>query len=600
MKTLGISAEHDAGVAVVAGGRLRQAANEERYTGQKFHYGFPYLALDWLSQTGRARQSAGPATELTNSRQPTEYAVAVASVFHVARQFGNWQQMSLPFQVLEQWLHWTGLDRRLWGSELGPWLLRQLSQVLNWQRRQQVLAELDQRQLRASQVQFIDHHLCHAATAYYTSGWSDCLVITQDASGDGYCSKVYTAAAGQLTEQHRIPFFHSPGHYYEYVTLLFGFKIGREGKVTGLAALGDPTQTYPIFARLHQYDPVAHRFDNLGQYRHAGIRQLKQLLAGYRREDIAAGVQKHLESVMTAYITDMIKRYGQPPGTTAGHWQPVRLAVAGGVFANVKLNQRIAALPLVKELYVYPHMGDGGLAAGAALYLDAQRQPQSSWRPQTLPHVYLGPKPTVTEIKTALRRHQAELQVTAFPTDRVLAQQVAALLAAAKTVAVVQDEMEYGPRALGHRSILYQATDPTVNDWLNQKLNRSEFMPFAPILKASDVKHYFTDWQKVSQPLQYMTVTLGCNARCQREAPAIVHKDLTARPQLVTRQHQPFIYQVLTAYTKLTGQRILINTSFNMHESPIVRTAEDAVTTFLQSQLDVLVLNHYLLQRQRS
>ena len=306
--------------------------------------------------------------------------------------------------------------------------------------------------------------------------------------------------------------------------------------------------------------------------------------------DIAAGVQLHLETVMTAYITDMIKLYN-PTGN-------VHLAVAGGVFANVKLNQVIAHIPEISQLFVYPHMGDGGLAVGAALALETAVKPHKT-KKLTVPTdtVYFGDNILKSDITKVCSMYSQKIFVKK---PQNLAFIVAELLSMAKTVAVVQGEMEYGPRALGHRSILYQATDPTVNEWLNKKLNRSEFMPFAPILKKENLSKLFSGWEKVERPLQFMTVTVTCNKQCRIEAPAIVHVDKTARTQTITEENQPFIFDVLTKYEQLTGLKILINTSFNMHESPIVRTAKDAVQTFIASNLDYLVLGDKLITRRIS
>ena len=170
------------------------------------------------------------------------------------------------------------------------------------------------------------------------------------------------------------------------------------------------------------------------------------------------------------------------------------------------------------------------------------------------------------------------------------------MLAAGKCIAWCRGAMEYGPRALCHRSILYQATDPTVNDWLNKRLNRSEFMPFAPILLEEKLKEYFVDFEKSLYALEFMTVTLYANERCRKEAPAIVHVDNTARPQIIRKSVQPELHRLLTEYERQSRLNILINTSYNMHEEPIVCTAEDSVDAFLQSKLDALFLENFVVE----
>ncbi len=583
---LGISAEHDAGIALLTNGRLSWAANEERYSRIKFQTGWPKQALTKLNEVLKRRGESWP----------TE--IAVASTFHIDNKLGDWQNLDWQYELLERVFSQTGLDRFLWGSERGIGFLKivgKLQQIVRVRELKLILAEFG---VINPHISFVDHHSSHAAAAYYSSGWSDCLVITQDASGDGACSKVFTTQGGTLHEAKVVPFFHSPGHYYEYVTLMFGFKIGREGKVTGLAARGSPDKTFPIFWRECSYDQVNTGYFNHALYRKPEMRRLQKLLAGFSREDIAAGVQKHLEIIMTSFVGDMITKFGAK--------KKVKLAVSGGIFANVRLNQKIAALPQVSSLWVYPHMGDGGLAAGAAWWVAGQR---GEIRPRKLELVYLGDSIIDSFATGPVRRvSRGSLQSGASPQDALapatrrrildkLALTVAKLLAQGKVIAVVRGAMEYGPRALGHRSLLVAATDPTVNDWLNKRLKRSEFMPFAPILRKSDVARYFSNWRKVAPSLPFMAVTVDCNDRCRKEAPAIVHVDGTARPQLVDARITPFIDQVLVEYRKLTGLRILINTSFNIHEQPIVRTSEEAIKTFDEGHIDALVLGDNLMLR---
>jgi carbamoyltransferase len=571
MYTMGIAEEHDAGVALVSHGRLVAASNEERYCGEKFYYGFPKKALNFLVKRG-------------NLRKEKKINVAIASRFHVSRSFGHWEEMKQGYRILERLLSISKLDRLLWGSQFGPVLLYYLSFLTNVFRKRRILARLNDHDLDVKKVFFIDHHTAHAASAYYTSGYNKALVVTVDASGDGYCSKVFIASNNGMNEVCSIPFFHSPGHYYEYVTLLLGFSLGREGKVTGLAASGKSDKTFPIFSKHLTYDVSRHQFVNHGLYRSAAIKLLKRQLKGFSREDIAAGVQKHLETVVLTYISDMISSYGT---------SSTNLVVAGGVFANVKLNQAISEIPQVKSLYIFPHMGDGGLAAGAALYLD-KKENVSSNTDNALPHVYFGDSISKTEAITIINSYRDKVEVIS---TRASTSTIATLLSLGNTVAVVAGAMEFGPRALGNRSILFQATDPSVNIWLNKQLNRSEFMPFAPVVRKKVAASYF-DYSPAMKPnLAFMTTTVNCTKRCLEEAPAIVHVDGTARPQIVNRTVQPLIDDILLQYHKLTDLHLLINTSFNMHESPIVRTAEDAINAFISSGLDYLLLDRVLVKR---
>lgn len=566
---LGISEEHDAGVVLVENGKIIFAANEERYTRRKFQDGFPKLTLRQLLKEKKVSQRLN-------------IDIAIASKFHVSNSLGEWMSLDWKYEILEKLFSIFRLDNLLWGSKLGPNLLNYLGMLQRTFRKRRIKGLLKELKIVPRTINFYDHHTCHAAAGYYTSGWDDCMVITQDASGDGYCSKVFICKDGKMEEKHAVPFFHSPGHYYEYVTLMFGFKMGREGKVTGLSARGDASKTLPIFLKEMSYDKKHGRCCNQGFYRKAELNRLKRLLDGFSREDIAAGIQKHLEMMMASYVSMMVKMYSSN--------KQVKLVVTGGVFANVRLNQKISQLKGVSQLYIYPHMGDGGLAAGAAFKLLGDKGLKS----KKMSNIYLGDDIKKKDTDLVLRKYNNRV-IAVKPKD--FPQAIVELLSVGKVVAIVRGRMEYGPRALGHRTLLSQATDESVNDWLNKRLKRSEFMPFAPILREEDLTLYFNNWEKVVSSIPFMTVTVDCNRLCQDEAPAIVHIDKTARPQIVRKQSEPFIYKILSEYQKITEKRILINTSFNIHEEPIVRNAEDAVKTFLGGHIDALVLGNYLITK---
>jgi len=261
------------------------------------------------------------------------------------------------------------------------------------------------------------------------------------------------------------------------------------------------------------------------------------------------------------------------------------LVLSGGVVANVKLNQRLRELPGVDGIFVHPNMGDGGCGTGAAL-LEFQGEPALRER---LGHVFFGPAFSEREIREALDR--AQLPFTHYP---AIEPKVAMLIAAGKVVARFDGRMEYGPRALGNRSILYHAKEPAVNQWLNQRLGRTEFMPFAPATLASKRHDCYVDVAGCEYAAEFMTLTFDCTDSMKRDSPAAVHVDGTARPQLVTEHSNPGFHRILTEYYKLTGIPTVINTSFNMHEEPIVCSPDDAIRAFLQGNLDYLAIGPFL------
>jgi carbamoyltransferase len=257
-----------------------------------------------------------------------------------------------------------------------------------------------------------------------------------------------------------------------------------------------------------------------------------------------------------------------------------RVAVAGGVFANVKLNQRIHSLAEVDELFVCPNMGDGGLSLGALAA-------EGLLALAPVEDVFWGDGFSESEMAFALDR-------AGLSNERSGEDAIASALARGKLVARFDGRMEWGPRALGNRSVLAATTDRAVVARLNECLKRSDFMPFAPAALAEDAGRYAGGVEKARHAAEYMTACFACTPEMKAEHPAVVHTDDTARIQLVRADRNPAFHRVLSAYRRRTGHGILLNTSFNMHEEPIVRTPEDAVRSFLAAGLDYLALGPFL------
>jgi len=562
---LGVHAGHDAGAAVVRDGKLVACVNEERLNRKKLFWGWPKLSVP------EALRLAGVA--------PTDVdEVAVAGTSGSMKEFGErgYKDLGLARELVS-YLSKGPVAGVLLGEETGVALVRSLMRM-----RHALTKRSMRRRLRAlglaAPTSFIDHHRCHNASAYYTSGWDDCLAVSLDGSGDGYCSRIYACRGGRMDLVKSVPSYHSPGYYYNYVTHILGFlPVRHEGKITGLAAFGDPRRCLEAFRERLSYDKEKGTFVNRGHWMTAECDHLAERLAGERREDIAAAVQRNTEDVVAAYVRDAIDRTGA-----------CRLALSGGVFSNVRLNQVVWRRAECEEIFVHPHMGDGGLAAGAALDVFHRSRP---YEPAPLDHVYLGPAYSAYEMERTLARYP-ELTVRR-PKSIVL--EVARLLAERKIVARFDGAMEYGPRSLGNRSILCHARDASMNDWLNKRLARSEFMPFAPVTTEEAAPDFFRGFDAArSRAARFMTVTYDVTERCLAEAPAIVHVDRTARPQVVRREWNPGYHATVEEYGRLTGSPILVNTSFNMHEEPIVSDPDTAIRSFLRSGIDVLALGPFL------
>jgi len=300
----------------------------------------------------------------------------------------------------------------------------------------------------------------------------------------------------------------------------------------------------------------------------------RMLSTQFPKIDVAAAYQHVLEIVATRYVAHYLRQTGLR-----------NLVLSGGVVANVKLNQRLRELPGVERLFVHPNMGDGGCGTGAALLAFNG----SSARSEPIADVFWGPCFNETQLGEALSRAQ-------LPFDRYtpIEPKIAQLIAEGKVVARFDGRMEYGPRALGNRSILYHAREPEVNQWLNQRLGRTEFMPFAPATLYEHRDDCYKNIDGADYAAQFMTVTFDCTERMKRECPAAVHVDGTARPQLVTSTSNPSFYRIISEYHRLTGIPSVINTSFNMHEEPIVCTPDDAIRAFLQGNLEYLAIGNFL------
>lgn len=606
MKVLGLSPlDKDSTVTVMEDGEVAYAAGEERFTRNKLQDGFPWQALqnafektgsrpedidrvvypfftsqretelfrknlanerDFLDESGSLM--AGELGELiaaARDRVPARHQ-PIPGLAHPNERMEKGLVKKLAYRLLAnetvvsrnvakrastQWGRDAAMFHRKWHDEL-----------------ETALEELG----LSGKLSRVEHHASHAANAYYTSGFTDALIVTLDGYGSGLAGSVSQGRDGILSRLHNVEFPHSLGTFYESVTSALGLKPSRhEGKVVGLAAYGNPDILKDVLlARFEQGE---------GDFKILESNNLffaRWLASQFPKIDVAAAYQRVLEIVGTAYVAYYVRQTG------IGN-----LVLSGGVVANVKLNQRLKEIPGVEKIFIHPNMGDGGCGTGAALL----QFPATPCLCRPLSDVYWGPEFSEEEIGEALRRAQLPA-VQHSPIEP----KIASLIAEGKVVARFNGRMEYGPRALGNRSILYHAKEPAVNQWLNQRLGRTEFMPFAPATLYDHRHACYVNVDGAEYAAQFMTITFDCTERMKRESPAAVHVDGTARPQLVTEQANPSFHQILTEYHRLTGIPCVINTSFNMHEEPIVCTPDDAVRAFLQGNLDYLAIGRFLVQ----
>lgn len=557
MLQLGVSLDrYESGVCLSDGDRVLFAANEERFTRRKNQGGWPRRALAAALRTAGIDPADITRVACAGEMTPPLPLVLwpkLHEFFFAEDRTGSTpvRDRIVEFVALATPLAHMRAESR-WRSVLGPLRTRGVRRALP-------------RPMQSAPIDFVEHHRAHAAAAWTLSGFPSALAITADSMGDGVSATVSRCADGRIERLWSAAAADSLGRFYETVTAALGFIPSRhEGKVTGLAACGDadavdvpsPFTVRGGVLRYHAPDGSA----GAEWIRH-------ELLARFRREDVCAWAQAILEGHLLEIALEWLRRT-----------EMRRLVVAGGVFANVKLNQRLHELAEIDELFVCPNMGDGGLALGA---LGAT----GGIAPARAADVFWGDEPSDAEVRTALTAAAIDA-----PSPADMDATIAARIAAGGIVGVCRGRMEWGPRALGNRSILAAAVDPSITERLNQKLARSDFMPFAPAVLAEEADAYLHGVGAARSAARFMTCCFRATRRLQEECPAVVHVDGTVRAQLVDAESNPGLYGILAAVRATTGIPVVLNTSFNRHEEPIVRTAAEAIAAFRAAELDALAL----------
>ncbi len=552
-----IDSQNDCGVSIIKENKIVSAINEERVVRKKLIGGFPHKSLKLILELNKLSPKevdkivvAGFCTPPVFTRQfrflqMSEYNVRKKKNNRITKVLSDIAQGKLKIQTSKP----DSIFGRFGKLLLKPVIKKDLS-----------------KELKNKEIIFIDHHLSHVASAYFTQGKNKVLAITADGCGDGLSFTVNICNDRNIKRTHEVRAKHSYGWFYGLITMALGFQWHKhEGKVTGLAARGDPNNVKLKFPFISENGDTIYKGSHMPN-------DIKKMIKPYAMEDIAAWIQKGLEEHVTKTVRYWVRKTGIKD-----------LVLAGGLFANVKLNQRIHELPNVNAVYIFPHMGDGGLALGANL---AYLKP----KPRKLETIYLGPSYSDKEIKKVL--DEAGLK---YKKHKNIEKEIAKLLAKGKVIARFNGRMEYGPRALGNRSILYQTTDPTVNNWLNKKLQRTEFMPFAPATLWEHKNKCYKNIEGAEHTAKYMTITFNTTNKMKKQSPGVIHIDGTARPQLVNKQENQSFHKIIKEYHKITGIPSIINTSFNMHEEPIVMTPNDAIKAYKEGKLDHLAIGKYII-----
>ena len=603
---LGISISHNSTACLVNNqGKVLFCCSEERFSRIKNDWGFPKLSIDYI-----LKNIIGPSKIEKVTIGEICYSEYGYDSFAEIVYLGNYKvkdsfiknKIKVGFLVIINFI------------------LKKINKKKSYQHL--VINRIRQLKIKAP-VFFYAHHKAHAASTYYSSPYKNSLVLTLDGEGDRLSGSIWDGSNNHLKLITNFNDKSSIGKFYKAVTSSLGFLINRhEGKVTGLAALGDPLIYYNQLSKVLYTSPTSKglkinsiagtHFSEQNSFRNISIVRLfkyffylftentwtglhnkiikkssKSLIGNalglnldnitmIKKKNIAASAQKVTEDVVIDIIQTYIKKSKR------------NLCLAGGVFANVKLNQKIYNLDKVSGVYIHPGMGDEGLALGSA-FLSMKNNPVAF-----LKNVYLGPNYCNKEIELILK--DSGLKFQKFSID-LISKILSKALANNNIIGLFKGRSEYGPRALGARSILANPSSKAVNLEVNNRLNRTEFMPFAPVVLKENFDDVFESKKSLKDIIdtaKFMTVTLDVSAKWKNRIAGVVHVDGTARPQVIDMETNELYYKTVKKFYELTGLPCLVNTSFNLHETPIVNSPNDALDAFNKDAVDILVLEDFI------
>jgi len=556
---LGVWDGHDSGAAVICGNKILAAINEERLTRRKLEISFPERAIRaCLTCAGIQPQdieSIAVATSDFSKTLARLFPSTKEAYYRIRRRkqrpgFASTMKKRAKYVMTE--VSGNALTR-----EISRWCLRPAFRRLGFDRQN---------------ITLVDHHLCHAATAAFCCGFEPCLVITVDGIGDGLSGTISTLRDGRLERVAALPGRHSLGIFFEHVTNLLNMReLEDEGKVMALANYAYPVadESNPLLDLVSvQGLGVCCKFGSLRMYD-----ELARILWHYPSEQFAYMAQRTLEVKLCELVRNCIGATGLR-----------RVALAGGVFSNIKVNMQLRMLPEVDACYVFPHMGDGGLALGAAMVRSYDLSRIVSY---DVGDIYWGPGYADEAIVDALRKAGAASRYC----DNI-EQETARLIADGHIVFWLQGRMEYGPRALGSRSILALPDSLKIRDTLNLRLKmRVWYQPFCPSLFEDEARRYLENYDGPGN--RFMTMGYMVNENLRGDIQGVLGVDGSCRPQIVTDQSGRYA-KLLGKVRRLTGRGVLLNTSFNVHGEPLVCSPADALATQRVTGNRYLVMGNHL------
>ena len=595
MKILGISAYyHDSAAALVIDGRVVAAAQEERFSRRKHDARFPTHAVRFCLEHARIA--------------PDE----VDSVVFYEKPFLKFERL------IETYLTFAPRGYRSFAMAMPLWIREKLFQkdLLGRELKRLGFTRATDRML------FTEHHQSHAASAFFPSPFDEAVVLTMDGVGEWTTTSISLGKGKTLKPVREIHFPHSLGLLYSAFTYYTGFKVNSgEYKVMGLAPYGTPRFTKQIYEslidvksdgsfrlNLEYFDyctGLRMTNDRFAQLFGRAARQADELLEPFHM-DVAASVQAVTDEIMLRLTRALAAEFALP-----------NLCLAGGVALNCVANGKVLRDGRFRHIWVQPAAGDAGGALGAALaayHSHHGGERTTLCGPDAMSGSYLGPEYSQSDIESRLRAAGARFDVA--PDDETMIQTTADALAAEQAVGWFEGRMEFGPRALGARSILGDARSPSMQKTLNLKVKyRESFRPFAPSVLREDV----SDWFELNADSPYMLLVAGVKEQHRRAMteseqqlfgidklnvvrstiPAVTHVDYSARVQTVHRETNPLYYRLIEAFKARTGCPVIVNTSFNVRGEPIVCTPEDAFRCFMGTDLDLLVVGRAVLRKEQ-
>ena len=563
MIILGVNNMHDASAALLIDGKLIAAAEEERFVRIKHRKGFPVQAMRYCLEAGGITindvdvicTSWKPWVLWTRATQAVKSVLVAPELFRAKASRGM-GQMRNEWAELFQFKH---LIREHFGSG-------------------------------NHRIEFVDHHLAHAASTFYCSPFDQAAILTIDGAGEADTTVLWVGQGRQIRKVKAIRLPHSLGQFYSAITAFLGFKIQfDEYKVMGLAALGEPV--YADYLRSHVVrcqtdglfgiDPyfIDYHLARKGMFRKTttdvfGPPRQKGEEITKQHADVAASAQTVVEEV----IFHLALAFHHKTGLK-------NLCMAGGVAFNCVANGKLLQKTPFEDLFIQPAAGDAGGSLGAALYLDDKLTGRG--RREVFRDAYLGPAFSTAECEQALKEMNISYEI--LP-ENFLVKKAAGLLADGKLICWFHGRMEWGPRALGARSLLADPRNPQMKAIINAKVKQREaFRPFAPSILAEKAHEIF-DYYYHSP---YMISAFPLKKGMPERIPAVAHVDQTARPQAVLKETNPRYWRLINEFYRITGIPLILNTSFNVQE-PIVCTPHEAIRTFLKARADYLILEDCL------